>query len=252
MPSLKVHRKNHLEYPDKVDQLVATEKFDELLKYTNFSLYKLISDSLLAQILLHNNKTIIKHVVNNINYINIPSNNKISLIHYLVRFLEDTTLLDYFIKKHNLNLELKTNKKWSPIHIACRYRSLDIIKLLVNKGVNLESSNNNKTKPLHLVCRYGTLEMIKLLIKRQVDLNSPTNEGWAPIHIVCHYGMCNTIIYMLNKNVDLDIRIKRYNGKHSDYGIKDLLMINPNLTNENKLKILEIIFQKEKIEIVTY
>ena len=33
---------------------------------------------------------------------------------------------------------------WSPIHYACHYGSIEMVKLLVEKNVNLEAEDNNK------------------------------------------------------------------------------------------------------------
>ena len=43
--------------------------------------------------------------------------------------------------------------KWRPIHFACRYGSVEMIKLLIEKNVNLEAEDNNKCDQfiLHVV-----------------------------------------------------------------------------------------------------
>ena len=268
--------KDHLDFLDDVNECIENSQFEELLQFTNFSLCKLMYYGLIM-ILENNNKTVIKHVINNMSCINMINESKWSLIHYLARYLIDADLMNYFIEKHHFDLQFKTpndiqpihlvcrNKslemvnllinegvnlesedyeKWRPIHFACQYDSMEIVMLLVGRGVNMESEDYEKWRPIHFACQYGSLEVVNLLVNNGVNLESEMVWKWKPVHIVCRYRSLEYIIYMFSLDIDLTSKIHKYDDAVADFGIKELLERNDKLTKENIHEILNIIDSK--------
>lgn len=272
--------KDHLDFPDTIELIILVGLFDELLNFGNFSLCVLEDTNSLLPIIKSNKEIIIKHVIDNADCIDMVAS---SLIRYLVES-NNVKLLDYFVNKYHLGLELQ-DKGRRPIHFACLNNGTEeMIKYLVNKGVDLEAEDNLMTKPIHLACVYGTIEMVEILVNKGVDLEAQddlglnaihfacrhgtqkmidflvskganlesrivygVNKGWKPIHIVCFYGTYETIKNFLFRNIDLCSNIKKFNGNDIDYGIKKLVSLNDTLTLEQQQELIEII--NKKIEI---
>ena len=62
-----------------------------------------------------------------------------------------------------MNLEAKDRKGCRPIHIACKYKNADIIKLLVDK-VDLNVLDDDETLPLHYAFLNEDLNIVKILV----------------------------------------------------------------------------------------
>ena len=59
----------------------------------------------------------------------------------------------------------------TPLHLACRKNSLDIVKYLVELGANIEEKNIQGITPLHLACKYNALDTVKFFMEyRNVNI----------------------------------------------------------------------------------
>ena len=132
--------KDHLDYVAEIELIIRNDKFYELLDFTNFSLCLLMVDNLLLSVIKCNNKLIIKHVINNIICVNIFGALNIHIIYYLT-CLNNTKIFNYFVDKYFIDLELQNNHNVRPIQNACEFGTLEMVKLLADKGVDLEAQN---------------------------------------------------------------------------------------------------------------
>ena len=237
-----IQLKDHLDYPDEVEQIIKDRKFYELLNFTNFSFCK-IPWYLFENIILSNNKIIIKHVIDNMTCVNIY--NCKYLIHHLVR-LDDIKLFDYFVTKYFIDLNLRDlNSNATPIHFACRYGKQKIMEYLVDKGVDLNLRDNSGWQVIHYVCRFGSLEMIEYMTnKKEIDLESRTGDGIKPIHMVCHNGEYDSIKLLLSKNIDLTSRIKTFHNDYNNHNVIDTISNNSKLTLNQRQELIEFINKK--------
>ena len=89
---------------------------------------------------------------------------------------------------------------YTPLHTACHYGQLDIITFLVSLSsvdVNIQGVSGNT--PLHTACRYGQLDIIKFLMSTEQVNPMPTNKiGDTPLHIACTCGYVNIVNYLLS------------------------------------------------------
>ena len=212
--------KDHLDYIFEVDQLIITRKFYDLMKFTNFSLYKLESSGALELILRHNNRRITKHIIDNMIFINyIEDKHGWAFIHSLIAYSGDLLLIKYFVRKYHIDLETTTKRGGRSIHIACEFNRIENVKFLIDEGVDLEAENIRGYKPIHLVCQFGSLEMLQLLINRsfvdfpfveepdkksRVDLEAECEYATRPIHVICRFGTLEMIQFLVNKGVNLE------------------------------------------------
>ena len=239
MSLIKVDRqlKDHLDYPDEVAWIIVCRNFDELMNFTNFSLCKLINDRLIHLIFVSGNKIITRYVIDNISHITVYDYGW-SLIHFLICYSEDVCLMEYFVNKYHVNLELTNINSKGLNYNACKYIRMD-------RGELVESEILEGTRLIHLACCAGSHKMIQYLVSKRVDLEAETMNGWKPIHAVCHYQNYETIKYFLSKNLNLATKINCYNDVNVERSVKDLLQTNDKLSSEHKEELLEMIYQRE-------
>ncbi|CAH6421038.1 Ankyrin repeat protein [uncultured virus] len=106
------------------------------------------------------------------------------------------------LENNSFDLDIFDSQGNSPIHIACYFQNLEIIKLLTNTGhiesLLINSYNNEYLTPLHIACQYQDLETIKYLISLGANLNVKSKYGETPLHIACKYQDYETLEYLVN------------------------------------------------------
>jgi len=80
-----------------------------------------------------------------------------------------------------------------PVHIACQYSSVTVVKFLAEEHENDTLSLNNngpeKNSALHFACRGGNYKTINYLLDKQAAFVSvPNADKKLPIHLLCESG----------------------------------------------------------------
>ena len=72
----------------------------------------------------------------------------------------------------------------NPLLHAVKKSNIEIVQILIKSGINLEMKNQEGWTPLHYACGYGNIEMVQLLIKHTptFDATSRTDNGWTIFH----------------------------------------------------------------------
>ena len=87
--------------------------------------------------------------------------------------------------------EIRNKKGYTALCIAAREENIDAVKYLLSKNgrVNIIGARNGG--PLHLACSFGSLEMVKILVENAVgaDVNQACPGIWGtPLQCVCYRG----------------------------------------------------------------
>ena len=61
--------------------------------------------------------------------------------------------------------------------------------------------------PLHIACYLGRIEMVRMLIERGIKVDEPDKAGYKPIHWACLNGHLDCVDELLKHNVDLTLRV---------------------------------------------
>jgi ankyrin repeat protein len=59
--------------------------------------------------------------------------------------------------------------------------SLEIIRILLNRGMSVDLTNAEDSTPLHLSAVTGNLEAVKARIERGAPLNNANKDGATPL-----------------------------------------------------------------------
>ena len=122
-------------------------------------------------------------------------------------------VIKFLLSLPSVDVNIQSNSGYTPLHSACRYSQLDIIKFLVSlPSVDVKIQSNNGYTPLHSACRYSQLDIIKFLVSLpSVDVNIQSNSGYTPLHTACRYGQLDIITCLVSlPSVDVNIRIPSY------------------------------------------
>jgi ankyrin repeat protein len=65
--------------------------------------------------------------------------------------------------------------KLQDIIVACQNGHINIIKLLINKGIDINIKNNDGLAGLYSACKNGHIDIVKLLIDKGADINKMDN-----------------------------------------------------------------------------
>ena len=87
-------------------------------------------------------------------------------------------------------LQVVDRKGAYPLHIACEFSSVKVVKYLVElAGDTLNNFDANKDSPLHYACREGNLGVVKYLLERNAPSVSERNSNnKLPIHLLLECG----------------------------------------------------------------
>ena len=73
-----------------------------------------------------------------------------------------------------------------PLHFACRYGSVDTVRLLTESyACGLDISDGSNNYPLHHACLGSNYEVVKYLLKRGTVVSERNDDGKLPLHLLC-------------------------------------------------------------------
>jgi hypothetical protein len=114
--------------------------------------------------------------------------------------LRDYSIIDEIIGTKNMEIfnmlvdKFDYNQKAKSLRISCTEGYLDIVKLLIEKGVNVNYGNGVS---LREVIRCGHIELVKYLIEHDADVQ---NAAWS----VIAFGQPEILKYLLSKGLNID------------------------------------------------
>jgi len=119
-------------------------------------------------------------------------------------------LLFFAINNQNLNIvkllvkkgidpEVKDPYGWTALHIAARDNYCDLAEYLISKlNVNQNYCNENDETPLLIASQMGNLGIIQKLNTTKKDINITNKDGWNSFHIACQYNNPEVVKIFLN------------------------------------------------------
>lgn len=181
---------------------------------------KYITDEFLSSFHRYRNEDILSLLpkIKNVEYKH--TQNKSSLVHYIFEFSSIEIIKEY-IKLYPHTLEYEDMWKQRPIHILChKIHNIELLYLLIDKGVDLEAEDFYKLRPIHFVCKYWkNLHVLCLLIEKRVDLEAEDKHKWRPIHLVCSFWKDESaVLTLLREKIDLQTKTN-YNLRPIDLAI---------------------------------
>ena len=97
-----------------------------------------------------------------------------------------------------------------------RNKSSKIVEFLVKNGADLLKPNRHGDAPIHTACQYSRLDILKMLLEnRDCDPNQQNGSGDMPLHIVCRMSTGSKLPFlkMLLSTPGINPEIANYEGR---------------------------------------
>jgi ankyrin repeat protein len=131
---------HHADYVDNVNNFIKNGEFNKLLLYEHFDMSKMKMKQILFK---KASNEVIKHVINHCDNLDWIDKNNQNLLHYATK--RSTVDVVKLLIDKGINLECRTKiDEWTPIYYAIKNNSFETVKLLIEKGVNLECEDKKK------------------------------------------------------------------------------------------------------------
>jgi ankyrin repeat protein len=108
----------------------------------------------------------------------------------------------------NKSVELDVNAKddmgWTPLALACRKGTKELVSALLNAGAETEASpRNTEDRPLHLALRAGNVDVAEILLTHGADVTVRGEQGQTPLHLAAQLTNSHIIQLLLIHNPEI-------------------------------------------------
>ncbi|XP_064651770.1 oxysterol-binding protein-related protein 1-like [Lineus longissimus] len=107
--------------------------------------------------------------------------NNVRVTELLTEGDNDTSVADVNCRGNN-----KSNKGWTPLHLASYFGHYDVVKVLTNHGADVNVINDSGDTPLHKAAYTARVELVTLLLQHDADVSIINGEGQMAKHVTNH------------------------------------------------------------------
>lgn len=125
-------------------------------------------------------------------------------IHHAIR-QNNISKVKQYLEESPYMLHEKTQKGFSPLHLAVLVGNIEIVKILEEKGADVNLKNNNGGTPLFYACRKGDKVVADYLIKKGASVNIANHNGVTPLHFACKSGNLELIKLLEAHGVNFNV-----------------------------------------------
>lgn len=75
-----------------------------------------------------------------------------------------------------LDVNVKGESGWTPLHEAIEEGVIDRARLLISKGADVNAKSDYNITPLHLASREGDIDMVNMLLASGADINAKSKD----------------------------------------------------------------------------
>ena len=87
--------------------------------------------------------------------------------------------------------------------------NLSSLRWYLSSGINPNTYDENRTSPLHIAARQGSLQIIKELLLSGACINLTDCAGWTPLHVAAYYGRATAVNELLAHGADYTLANRR-------------------------------------------
>ena len=126
-------------------------------------------------------------------------------LHLATKFAVTNSAIVSYLLDHGANPEIQTVQGDTPLHLACMNNNMDKVELFLvsDKAARnrlLGMKNQMGWTPLHVACRYGSLRLIKKLLSARAPASSKTVHGQTPLYVACTRGVLSVVDELLRRH----------------------------------------------------
>jgi ankyrin repeat protein len=93
---------------------------------------------------------------------------------------------------------------FTPLHLSAYFGRIKVAELLLGQGADPDAVSRNamSLRPLHSAAASRSLEIMKLVLDRGASVNSRQHGGWTPLHSAASHGDLAAIELLLARGAD--------------------------------------------------
>ena len=95
---------------------------------------------------------------------------------------------------------------WTPLHIACQEKSLDVVRELLDRGANIEALDEEGKTPLMSASHWGRRDIVCELIDRAAKIEAVDNLGRTSLYIASMDGSKDAISELLDRGANIEAK----------------------------------------------
>lgn len=121
-------------------------------------------------------------------------------------------------------------------------KSLEVIKLLVEKGANVHTINRKRMDALMYAACIGNLSALKYLVPK-ANMQAVDNQRWTALTWAISYNQLEVVEYLMSEGFDInliDVRGNRPLDIAKDYGFEDIINLFPKKESDLVMEIIEL------------
>ena len=109
----------------------------------------------------------------------------------------------------NIDLDVATSSGRSGLHLASVNEQLEIVEILLKRGINVNAVMTNGQTAFHRACIRGRFKVVELFLKYAEDsnLNRKDNNGWTGFDWACKKDHANIVKILLQNASKLGIEV---------------------------------------------
>uniref|UniRef100_A0A8B9N557 Ankyrin 2 n=1 Tax=Accipiter nisus TaxID=211598 RepID=A0A8B9N557_9AVES len=100
-------------------------------------------------------------------------------------------------------------KGFTPLHVAAKYGSLEVAKLLLQRRASPDSAGKNGLTPLHVAAHYDNQKVALLLLEKGASPHATAKNGYTPLHIAAKKNQMQIATTLLNYGAETNILTKQ-------------------------------------------
>ncbi|CRL25266.1 Ankyrin repeat-containing domain [Penicillium camemberti] len=102
----------------------------------------------------------------------------------------------------------QNNKGDSPLHLAAKHGSLEMVIFLCEWGSKTTQPNYYGLTPLYRASSSGHLEIVKFLYEHGADVHTATKDGWTPLYAASDSGHFEIVKFLCEHGADVHTATK--------------------------------------------
>ena len=104
--------------------------------------------------------------------------------------------------ERGVDMEAKDSNGCTPLLIAVSRGCRDVASLLLERGANKEAKNKGGCTPLHLAASSNHKDVVSLLLERGANKEAKNKDGWTPLYAAASRGCTDVVSLLLERGVN--------------------------------------------------
>ena len=94
----------------------------------------------------------------------------------------------------------------TPLHYACRYGRVGLVRRLLDMGEDARAVDRLGDTPLHFAAELGIVEIMEMLVEHGADVMSVNSDNRTALHVAAEWSHLEAVKYLVGKGVPINAK----------------------------------------------